>query len=216
MTSLLILGAGGLAREALAVEQLLGRFDQVALIDDDHSLWGTQVGGAPVLGGLEHVMKHPTSSLVVCVGQGSARRHIVNRLTELDIEEQRYTTIIDPRVSMSSSCTVGRGSVLLAGTVLTTDVQLGRHVVAMPHVTLTHDDVVEDYVTLCAGVTLGGEVHVGEAAYLGMASSVRERLDVGAGSVLGMAAALLEPLPVGETWAGVPARPLNLTRKNRS
>ncbi len=105
-------------------------------------------------------------------------------------------------------CAVGRGSVVLAGTVLTTSVQIGRHVVVMPNVTLTHDDVVEDFATICAGVSLGGGVHVGEAAYVGMNAAVRENLSVGSGATLGMGAALLQDLPSLQTWAGVPAAPV--------
>ena len=100
------------------------------------------------------------------------------------------------------------GSVLLAQTVMTADVTIGRHVVAMPHVTLTHDNRIDDFATLCAQVVLGGSVQVGEAAYLGMSSSVREGTAIGTEATLGMGAVLLEDLPAGATWAGCPARPL--------
>ncbi len=202
----LLVAASGLARETLGVERVLGRFRTVRVLDDDPALWGTTMDGAPVVGGLEEVKRYDEASIVVCAGHGAVRRRLVARLSGLGVGPDRYTSVIHPSVEVPAGCTVGAGTVLLARTVMTAGVSVGRHVVVMPQVTLTHDDVVEDFATLCAGVVLGGEVRVGSAAYLGMASSVRERVTVGAGATLGMGAALLHDVPAGQTWVGVPAR----------
>ncbi len=194
----------------------LGRSTSVRVLDDDPAMWGNAMDSAPVVGGLEEVKRYDDSSIVVCAGHGAVRRRLVSRLTELGVSVDRYSSVIHPSVDVPRGCTVGPGSVLLAGVVLTADVTVGRHVVVMPHVTLTHDDMLEDYVTLCAGVVLGGEVRVGSAAYLGMSSSVRERVTVGAGATLGMGSALLRDLPPGQTWAGVPARPMDEESSARS
>jgi acetyltransferase-like isoleucine patch superfamily enzyme len=116
--------------------------------------------------------------------------------------------MIHPSIEIPRGCSVGPGSIVLAGVVMTANVQVGSHVVAMPHVTLTHDDVVEDFVTLCAGVTLGGGVRLRNGAYLGMNASVRPGVTVGRDATLGMGAALVEDLPDRETWVGVPAHRL--------
>jgi sugar O-acyltransferase (sialic acid O-acetyltransferase NeuD family) len=209
MTTLILVAASGLAREVLAVERELGRFPKVCVVDDNPGLWGTTIAGLPIIGGLDCVRSYDDAQLLVCAGRGTARRSIVARLAELGAIFDQFTTVIHPAVAIPKGCTIGFGSVLLAGTVLTADIRIGAHVVSMPNVTLTHDDVVEDYVTLCAGVSLGGNVTVRAAAFLGMNSSIREGLTVGEEAVLGMASALLEPLPDKQTWAGVPARPLN-------
>jgi sugar O-acyltransferase (sialic acid O-acetyltransferase NeuD family) len=211
MSTLVVVAASGLAREALAVGGVLDRHDRVVVLDDDARRWGGELAGQPVLeGGFKRVPELRDSLFLVCAGSGRTRRSLVARLTELGVGPHRYASVRHPAVEVPSGCLVGEGSILLANVTLTADVRVGRHVVAMPGVTLTHDVVVQDFATLCSGVALGGEVVVHEAAYLGMNSSVRERTMVGREAVLGMGAALLEDLPDQETWVGVPARPVSL------
>ena len=208
MRGLLLVAAGGLTREVLQVLRLTGEHARALVLDDDPDRWGQTLDGRRVVGGLDLVTEYDDHGLLVCAGKGATRRLLTERLTALGVDESRYATVVHPRVHVPAGCSIGRGSILLEGVVMTADVQLGEHVVAMPHVTLTHDDVVDDYATLCAGVTLGGGVHVGAAAYLGMRASVRENVRVGAGSLLGMGAVLLKDLPAGGRWAGVPAAPM--------
>jgi len=208
MSGLIVVGASGLAREALGVELILREHTPVHVLDDDERLWGTVHGSAPVLGGPELVCELPDHAVVVAVGRGTARRRLVRRLATHGVTRDRYTSIVHPRLLPSTDTRIGVGCLVLDGVVMTADVEVGDHVVAMPNVTLTHGDVVEDFVTLCAGVTLGGDVRVRSGAYLGMNSCVREGATVGRDATLGMGAVLLQDLPDGETWAGVPARPI--------
>lgn len=208
MSTLLLVGASGLAKEVLAVERTRPSYANYAVLDDDPRTWGRCVAGAPVVGSLEEVRRFSDASIVVCVGNGATRRGIVDRLTKLGVEPGRFARVLHPSVHIPVGCTVGRGSVLLAQVTLTADVRVGSHVVVMPQVTLTHDDAVDDFATLAAGVSLGGSVAVGQAVYIGMNASVREGLTLGTGSTLGMGSVLLDDLPPGGTWVGVPARPL--------
>jgi len=204
MEDLILLGASGLAREVIAARH---RYRIVGILDDDEALHGLLIGGIEVLGGLG-LAGELMARLVVCVGDGSGRRAIVHRLDGLGVSERRYATLMDGSVEIPNGCTVGNGSVILAGVVLTANVSIGHHVVIMPHCTLTHDTSIGDFATLAAGVTLGGAVRLGEGSYLGMNASIRQNVRIGPDATVGMSAAVLEDVPGGETWAGVPARPL--------
>jgi sugar O-acyltransferase (sialic acid O-acetyltransferase NeuD family) len=211
MSDILLLGAGGLAREVISADAAGHRV--VGILDDDPALRGELVSGVRVLGGMAHAVEYD-ADLIICVGSGKARRAVARRLAELGVAEERFATVVDRSVRIPASCSVGVGSILLAGVVITADATVGRHVVAMPNVTITHDDVVEDFATLAAGVSLGGAVRIGEAAYLGMNASVRQHQVVGSDVVVGMGSVVVADVPDGEVWAGVPARPLRVEEES--
>jgi sugar O-acyltransferase (sialic acid O-acetyltransferase NeuD family) len=214
MRPLVLVAASGLAREVLSTLDGLRQFDVVGILDDEPSLQGTSVRGVPILGPLDAVARYPNAYLLLCAGRGSTRRRISERLAALGIGDERYTTVTDPSAVVSNTSSIGPGSIVLAQSVMTAEVRVGRHVVVMPNVTLTHDDVLEDFATICAGVSLGGNVTIRRAAYIGMNASVRERVIVGPDAMIGMGACVLADVPAGEVWAGVPARSLSKVRRS--
>jgi sugar O-acyltransferase (sialic acid O-acetyltransferase NeuD family) len=211
MNDIILIGASGLSREIIDAERPGSRI--VGILDDDATRHGTAVGGVEVLGGTALAAEFD-ADLVLAIGAGAARRAVSRRLAALGVTEARFATIVDASVRVPASCAVGRGSVLLANVVLTSDVTVGNHVVVMPAVTLTHDDRIGDFVTIAAGVALGGSVAVADGAYVGMNASVRQGVAVGRDAVIGMGAAVLSDVPDGEVWAGVPAR--SLARRHAS
>ena len=207
---LLVVGAGGFAREAAetarAIHSVDGSVSLLGFLDDDPTLHGTTVGGIPVLGPVEAVADHPDAVVVVAVGRPDAytvRRGIVARLA---LPADRYATLVHPASSVGSSCSVGAGTVVLAQVVMTADVMVGHHVVVMPQVVLPHDARVDDYATLASGVRLGGGVHVCTGAYVGSGACVREGRRIGAWSLVGMGSTVLTDVPDERMWFGSPAR----------
>jgi sugar O-acyltransferase (sialic acid O-acetyltransferase NeuD family) len=209
-TPVLLLGGSGLAREISAalraINALEPTWDVVGVLDDDASLHGTTLGGHPVLGPLEAASDHPDAHLVLCIAAPVDRLARKRAIARIGAPPERYATVIHPAASLSAGTEVGVGSVVLAGTVATSDVVIGGHCVLMPQVTLTHDVVLNDHVVCGAGALLCGGVQVGEGCYLGAGCRIRERCWIGAWSTVGMGAAVLHDVPVGQIWVGVPAR----------
>lgn len=215
MSRVVLVAAGGLARETISSIRQTGDHEVAGILDDDASRHGGDIGGVRVLGGLDRAADM-SERLLICAGLGLTRARIVSRLEMIGVRASRYATHVDAAAVVGDRVSIGEGSIVLAGCVLTSDISLGAHVVLMPRVVLTHDDRVGDFATLTAGAAVGGRVTIGRCAYIGMNASVRQDLTVGEQAVLGMGGVLVRDLPDGQTWAGNPAGPLASHTLSRS
>jgi sugar O-acyltransferase (sialic acid O-acetyltransferase NeuD family) len=209
---LLLIGAGGLARETLELVRALNRtvptWDVLGVLDDDPAKHGSAVHGVEVIGPGEAVHDHSGVFVTAAVATPADPLRRLRLTSRLKLPEERYATLVHPAAVIADSASIGPGSIVHAGTVLTADIRLGAHVVLMPGVILTHDDVVEDGVSFGAGARVAGGVSIGTGAYIGSGALLREGVGVGAGAVVGMGSVVTRSVPPGEVWAGIPARRL--------
>jgi sugar O-acyltransferase (sialic acid O-acetyltransferase NeuD family) len=206
---LLLVGAGGLARETLELIAALDGPWDVELLDDNPDMHGRELLGVTITGPSDAVHDDPDALVVAAVATPADPGRRLRLVERLGLEEERYATLIHPAAVVPRSVTVGPGSIVHATSVLTVDIELGSHACLMPGVILTHDDVVEPGVTFGAGVRVAGGVRIGAGAYIGSGALLRESIAVGAGAVVGMGAVVTRDVPAGEVWAGVPARRLS-------
>jgi sugar O-acyltransferase (sialic acid O-acetyltransferase NeuD family) len=206
-------GAGAFARElAWHVEECraAGSADSIvhAMIDDDPATHGRLVNDYPVMGLHDARARFPQARIVVAVGDPRHRETMAARATDAGFA---FATVIHPRVERSRWVEIGEGTVIFAGTVLTTNIVLGRHVQINPGCTVAHDVVMGDFASLAPGVRVSGHVRLGQRAYLGAGATVINGrlgapLEIGDDAVIGAAACVTKSVPAGATAVGVPAR----------
>ena len=189
---LLLIGAGGFARETVELVRAINReapeWELLGLLDDDPAMHGREILGLPVLGSCASAAERPQASVVACVASPEDPLRRLRLVDRVGLPRERYATLLHPRATIPASATIGPGSVVHANVVLTADVELGAHVAVMPAVVLTHDDVVGDGVTFGAGAKVSGAVRIESGAYIGSGALLRERISVGSGAVVGMGA----------------------------
>lgn len=205
---IVVYGTGGFAREVHQIisdvnrDQLKWNF--LGFIDDDDNKWGAEIHGYPVLGGLDWLRNN--SSVHVAIGIGSP---VVRRRVALRIEQackSTLATLIHPLAWIGSHVEIGEGSIICAGTLITTDVRIGRCVILNLDCTVGHDSVLEDFVTVAPSVNISGGVRVGVGCDLGTGSAVIQGIEIGSWTIVGAGAVVIRSLPPNVTAVGVPAK----------
>ena len=212
MQPIVIFGAGGHGREVL---QLIRDINSAGehpvwnclgfLVDTDYvAAAPSAVGGLPMLGSLAWLAAHPDAHVVVALGAPAARRRVVGRIRAQGINP--FPVLVHPRAWIGERVTLGEGTLVCSGAMLTVDIRVGAHVHLNVASTLAHDDVLHDFVTLSPGVHLAGNVLLEEGVELGIGSAVIPRCRVGSWSVLGAGAVATHDIDADCTAVGAPAR----------
>lgn len=194
---LIILGAGGFAREAFqwmdsSQYHVIGFFLDEPKVDT--RLHAPQI----------HTLTgHPGVRFLTAVGDPIGRQILSERAMAAGLIP------CDPIIhstALVGDAKFGRNIIICPGSVITTDVVISDGALINLNCTVGHDAVLDKYVTLSPGVNVSGNVRIGTRSYLGTNSSVRERVQIGSDCFLGMGAVLIKDMPAGEVWTGIPAR----------
>lgn len=220
MKNLIILGASGFGREifwlvreinaglANSAHQEYSHYKVLGFISEDPDQnWSADVDGLPVLGNDAWAFENlDRNTVFVCaIGDPQRRKLVAQRYLDAGFKPE---TLIHPAARMAKSTQIGRGSLVCAGAVLTTDVRLGNFGIVNLNTTVGHDCNIGDYVTLSPGVNVSGAVSLGDLVEVGSGATLVPEIAVGAGAKIGAGAVVVSDLEGGQTYAGVPARAL--------
>jgi len=208
-TKLVIVGAGGLGREALATaraaNEIRKRWKLMGFLDADPKLRGREVAGMPILGGDDWWRRHQDSSVrfFCAIGNPGIRAKVVERLSG---EGARFVSVIHPSVSVPESVEVAAGTIVMAGTRFTTDAKVGAHSILYLNCAITHDVEIGDFCLLGSGCNLSGAVVLESGVQLGTGASVLPQRKIGAWATIGAGSVVTKDIPARSTAAGVPCR----------
>jgi sugar O-acyltransferase (sialic acid O-acetyltransferase NeuD family) len=201
---LVILGAGGHGRQLL---DLVNAQNEVAaqpyrflgFLDDgpiDEDLVARQ--GARLLGPTA-MLSDLDAAFAIGISSPEHRR----RLDAAAAAAGRTAVSLQHPTAVVGSLVVAEpGLFLSAGTVVDTNVRVGRHFQLNWHASVGHDCLVGDYVTVAPGVRVSGSCTIGSDVFIGTNAAVIQGVTIGDGAVVGAGAVVRGDLPSGITYTG--------------
>jgi sugar O-acyltransferase (sialic acid O-acetyltransferase NeuD family) len=179
------------------------------VVDEEPSAQG-QCNEIDVMSLSQFGARYPGAYVVMAIGDPVLRERCARKC---DVRGLRFASLVHPGVVMSPFVVAGEGCVIAAGSVLTTNIALGRHVHVNVCCSVSHDAVLGDFSTLSPGVHLAGWITMGRRVLVGTGAVIRNgasdrRLVIGDDAVIGAGACVIGDVPEGITVAGVPATPL--------
>ena len=208
MKDIVIIGAGGFGREVAWLIEDINKVNEewkiIGFVDDNESIQGTDINGYKVVGNIEW-LKNQKLNVVNAIGDPIAKKRVIERLIN---SENIYPILIHPSVIYSRQVSFGEGSIVCAANIITTNIEIGKHVIINLDCTIGHDAVLGNYTTVLPSVNISGFVETAECVSIGTGSAVIQGVKIGVNTVIGAGSVVVKDLPSNCTAVGTPAKPI--------
>lgn len=192
-----IIGAGGFGREIYWSLSPIERNNTVFFVDDEY--WDNNNDKILPLS----LFERDKYEIIVAIADSVHRQRIVESLPK----STKYFTHIHPSVQVhGEDVEIGEGSIICAGTILTTNIKIGKHAHLNLITTVGHDCVIGDYFTTAPGVQISGNENIGNRVYFGSRSCMKQKLSICDDVIIGMNAGVVKNITEPGTYVGTPAK----------
>jgi sugar O-acyltransferase (sialic acid O-acetyltransferase NeuD family) len=205
---MLIVGAGGFAKQILPIIERLGFIDDVVFYDDySNDTTSLIARNFRIIRSEKELTEYFNMGdlrFVNAVGGPLNRFTIHQKFCNLGAEP---ITLIDPISSISTyEVTIESGCCILQNVVIEPSSTIGRGCLINLNSLITHDVSIGDFTEISPGVNLLGASKIGKSVFIGSGAIILPKVEIGDNCVIGAGAVVNRSIPSGHRVVGIPAR----------
>lgn len=209
MFDIIIIGAGGMGREAVEVAEdafggnpayrIKGFLSDVLDVLDGFS------PGYPLLGSIKDHVVNETERFVLAVGDVPGRRKIAE---DILARGGKFLTLIHPTAKVFRSSTMGQGVIVFPFAYVGANAQVGDFCLINSYAGCGHDVILGKFSEQCPYSALSGGVQTGEECFFGVHSVVAPKTKLGNRVIVSQGSAVQKDRGDDVLLVGVPAKPI--------
>ncbi|MEE9440049.1 MAG: NeuD/PglB/VioB family sugar acetyltransferase [Saprospiraceae bacterium] len=204
MKNIGIIGTGGFAREVLCLIDDLGDYNKVKAFYETDEVWESnwkdkQLNGLPVLPFSDIIA---SDNLSIGIGDPTIREKVVKWLPS----NSKFITLIHPTAVVSRWTNIDIGAIITANTIVTCQIEIGKHCQLNLNTTIGHDCTLGDFFTTAPATNISGTCNFGDRVYFGTGAATRQGINICDDVVIGMGAMVVKHITEPGVYVGIPAK----------
>lgn len=205
MTNIIILGAGGHAKEVFSTIEYINflnsseKYNITGFYDDVTSR--TELFNLRVYKRLDAI-KDRNIKVVLGVGTPNTKSVLIKKFK---VQGFSFETIVHPTTLVSPYAMIGEGAVIQGFCLIHPDVKIGNYFSCNDNVQIGHDTAIGDNVHINSNVNISGGAHIGHSTFIGVKATIL-RVTVGKSCIVGAGSLVNKDIPDASKAMGIPAK----------
>lgn len=213
MDKIIVIGGKGsavvIAEQIYDTQIKTGQVELLGFAFDDPAYY-PEINGFPVLCGTKEAYSQYKNDDDVKFVFALIRPDLIKERAELrdsyGIPDDRWATFIHHSAYVAKSAQIGIGCVILANTVINSNVVMGRFNTVQSNVLIGHDNSIGENNFITGHCVIGSNNTIGDRCFFGLNTSVNNYISIGNDVFCGMASNVIKSVPDGLMVYGNPAK----------
>ena len=197
MQTIALIGAGGHSKVIVDLINELNIYKIVGFYDDNVS---SKLYNLINLGKINNI-DYSIKNFVIGIGNDKIRKQIFENNKNLN-----WITLIHPSAIISKNVTIDKGTIVCAGSIIQTDVKIGKQCIINTGCSIDHECIINDFCNICPKATLCGQVQIGTLSFIGANSTLIQCITVGNNCIIGAGSVIIKNIENNCKVVGNPGR----------
>lgn len=177
-------------------------------ITDPYLQFGTEIMGYKIIGKQEEIKRlikqYNIDAGIITIGDNWIRKIVLDKILSI-VPDFEFVSTIHPSVIIGENVTIGKGTIMMAGSIVSPNTAIGEFCFFATGAILEHNCIMGNFSSISAGSVTGGKVNIGDFTAITLGVTIFDRVKIGEHCVIGSGSLVTKDVPGFVLAYGSPA-----------